>query len=405
MERSQLFIFRVLRTILHFPAMPIAICGLLALAVANGIGRFAFTPILPLMQEDADVSVVQGGWLASANYLGYLIGALWAMLHRVDRIRAVRVSLLATGLATLAMAFADGMLAWLALRWAAGVSSAWALIHVTAWCLDRLAAHRRPLLNGIVFAGVGAGVVVAGLVCVVLMSMDSGFRSAWLALGAIALLVAGGVWPVFTPGGPATSAGERMQAGFKWSGDAVRLVFCYGAFGLGYIIPGTFIPVMAKRVIHDPLIFGWAWPVFGLAAAASTLFAVPLLSKLDNRSVWRAAASAMALGVVSPLFLPGLTGIVLAAVLVGGTFMVITMVGMQEARRVAGTNAGVLIAALTSAFAAGQIAGPLLVSYFAGRAGGFSAALWLACGFLVLSVVFLGPSPAGNEIRKAYDRS
>jgi len=373
--------------------MLIAICGLLALAVANGIGRFAFTPILPLMQEDAGVSVAQGGWLASANYAGYLVGALWAMLHRVDRIRAVRASLLATGLATLAMGFAGGMPAWLALRFAAGVSSAWALIHVTAWCLDRTAADRRPILNGIVFAGVGAGVLIAGVVCVLLMSLGSSASSAWLALGAIALVVAGGVWPVFTPGGPASGAGERTQAGFTWSGDAVRLVFCYGAFGLGYIIPGTFIPVMAKQVIHDPLVFGWAWPVFGLAAAVSTLVAVLLPARLSNRSVWRAAASAMALGVISPLFVPGLAGVVLAALLVGGTFMVITMVGVQEARRVAGPHAGVLIAALTAAFAAGQIAGPLLVSYFAGRAGGFSAALWLACGFLVLSVASLGRSP------------
>lgn len=369
--------------------MLIAICGLLALAVANGIGRFAFTPILPLMQEDAGVSVAQGGWLASANYAGYLVGALWAMLHRVDRIRAVRVSLLATGLATLAMAFAHGIPAWLALRWAAGVSSAWALIHVTAWCLDRLAAERRPLLNGIVFAGVGAGVLIAGLVCVVLMALGSSARSAWLALGAIALLVAGSVWPVFAPGGP-TTGDQGIPAGFKWSGDAARLVFCYGAFGLGYIIPATFIPVMAKQVIRDPLVFGWAWPVFGLAAAVSTLVAVVLPAKLNNRSVWRTAAAAMALGVVSPLFLPGLAGVVLAALLVGGTFMVITMVGMQEARRVAGPHAGVLIAALTSAFAAGQIAGPLLVSHFAERAGGFSAALWLACGFLALSVASLG---------------
>ncbi len=369
--------------------MPIAICGLLALAVANGIGRFAFTPILPLMQEDADVSVAQGGWLASANYAGYLIGALWAMLHRVDRVRAVRASLLATGLATLAMAFADGMPAWLALRLAAGVSSAWALIHVSAWCLDRLAAERRPLLTGILFAGVGAGVVIAGLVCVVLMRMDAGSRSAWLFLGAIALAVAGAVWPVFTP---ASSLGPRLQGSFTWSGDAVRLVFCYGAFGLGYIIPATFIPVMAKQVIRDPLVFGWAWPVFGVAAAISTVFAALILGKGNNRAAWRVAACAMALGVVSPLFLPGAAGIVLAAVLVGGTFMVITMAGMQEAQQVAGGNAGILIAGLTCAFATGQIVGPLLVSYFAGRAGGFSAALWLACGFLLLSVASLGRS-------------
>ncbi len=373
--------------------MPIAICGLLALAVANGIGRFAFTPILPLMQEDAGVSVAQGGWLASANYAGYLIGALWAMLHRVERVSAVRVSLLATGLVTLAMAFAEGMPAWLALRLAAGVSSAWALIHVSAWCLERLAAERRPHLSGIVFAGVGAGVALAGLVCVVLMGVGSGSRSAWLVLGAIALLVAAVVWPVFAPGGPPSRAEPRTPGGFKWTADAMRLVFCYGAFGLGYIIPGTFIPVMAKQAIRDPLVFGWAWPVFGLAASISTVFAVLLLGKLDNRAVWRVAACAMALGVVSPLFLPGATGIVLAALLVGGTFMVITMVGMQEAQRVAGPNAGVLIAGLTSAFAAGQIAGPLLVSYFVARAGGFSAALWLACAFLLLSVASLGRSP------------
>ena len=57
----------------------VAFAGLAALAVAMGIGRFAFTPLLPMMQDDAGVSLAQGGYLASANYLGYLAGALWAM--------------------------------------------------------------------------------------------------------------------------------------------------------------------------------------------------------------------------------------------------------------------------------------------------------------------------------------
>ena len=57
----------------------VAFAGLAALAVAMGIGRFAFTPMLPMMQDDAGVSLAQGGYLASANYLGYLAGALWAM--------------------------------------------------------------------------------------------------------------------------------------------------------------------------------------------------------------------------------------------------------------------------------------------------------------------------------------
>ena len=56
----------------------IALAGLTALGVAMGIGRFAFTPILPMMQQDFAMSLGEGGWLASANYLGYLVGALSA---------------------------------------------------------------------------------------------------------------------------------------------------------------------------------------------------------------------------------------------------------------------------------------------------------------------------------------
>ena len=61
----------------------IALAGLAALAVAMGIGRFAFTPLLPMMQADAGLTLAQGGWLASANYAGYLAGALWAAAQPV----------------------------------------------------------------------------------------------------------------------------------------------------------------------------------------------------------------------------------------------------------------------------------------------------------------------------------
>src|SRR5262245_64894373 len=84
----------------------VAAAGLLALAVAMGIGRFAFTPILPMMQEDAGVSIAMGGWLASANYIGYLLGALSVMGLRMRATSAIRAGLLTIGLATLAMGLA-----------------------------------------------------------------------------------------------------------------------------------------------------------------------------------------------------------------------------------------------------------------------------------------------------------
>src|SRR5436190_9975215 len=109
----------------------VAVAGLAALAVAMGVGRFAFTPILPMMQEDAGLSVAAGGWLASANYLGYLVGALFAMRLSLPAAYVIRSSLVAIGLVTLLMGFTDSFVAWIALRACAGIASAWVLIFVS----------------------------------------------------------------------------------------------------------------------------------------------------------------------------------------------------------------------------------------------------------------------------------
>jgi predicted MFS family arabinose efflux permease len=368
----------------------IALSGMAALAVAMGIGRFAFTPILPMMQAESGLSLAQASWLASANYLGYLAGALCAGRFRSARF-AIRIALVAIALATLAMGVGGGLAWWLALRFVAGVASAWALVHVSSWCLAELASHRRPTLDGTLFAGVGAGVALAGLACLALMSFGANATQAWLALGALSLVVTAALWRVLG-GNSVAPIANAQAASYRWSGEAVRLVACYGAFGFGYIVPATFVPAMARAVIADPRVFGWAWPIFGITAAASTIVAAGLPAK-SYRGLWRASAVAMALGVAAPAVLHGMAGIVLASLLVGGTFMVITMAGLQEARRLAGDRAPVLMAAMTSAFAAGQILGPLGVPLIAHRAG-FSGALLVAAAVLAMSALFL---PGQNQ--------
>src|SRR3954470_18188217 len=95
----------------------VAAAGLAALALAMGVGRFAFTPILPMMQADAGLSIAAGGWVAAANYAGYLAGALSARAMRAPA--ATRAALAATALATLAMGLEHHFASWLALRAAA----------------------------------------------------------------------------------------------------------------------------------------------------------------------------------------------------------------------------------------------------------------------------------------------
>ena len=392
-----------------YPAWDVAWTGLAALAVAMGIGRFAFTPILPMMQDDSGVSVPQGGWLASANYAGYLLGALSAIVMRVRPAVAIRSALVLIGLSTLAMSLDHRFAVWIVLRAVAGVASAWVLVFVSAWALERLAALGRPAMGGTVYAGVGAGIAAAGGVCFVLMNMGARSADAWIVLGAASLVVTAAIWPFVAAGPPSvaveTTAGTQSalpRAEF-W-----RLVLCYGAFGFGYIIPATFLPVMGKEAVPDPLLFGSAWPIFGATAVASTLFAARMSRFLSHRRTWIAGNLAMALGVMLPVVANGLPAILIAAVFVGGTFMVITMAGMQEARRVAGARARPLMAAMTSAFAVGQIIGPISVSALTAATGGFAPALVVAASLLGLSAFLLIPArvePRPGGARRPADQS
>ncbi len=371
-------------------ALTIALAGLVALAVAMGIGRFAFTPILPMMQEDAGVSIAMGGWLASANYAGYLAGALSVIWWRVGATTGIRAGLAAIGLSTLAMGLVHHLAVWLVLRALAGVASAWVLIYVSAWCLERLALLGRPTLSNTVYAGVGAGIVLAGAVCLALMHVAAPSPRAWIVLGALSIVLSVGIWTVFgSRVGSADTAEPAAARGMVWDRESLRLVLCYGAFGFGYIIPATFLPVMAKQIIRDPAVFGWSWPIFGAAAVGSTLATGMLRSAVTNRRLWIASHLVMAFGIALPIVWSGIVPIMLAALFVGGTFVVITMVGMQEARGVGGTRATGLMAALTSAFALGQVLGPISVSLVVDAGGSFATALVIACLALVISAYAL----------------
>ena len=366
-----------------------ALTGLAALAVAMGVGRFAFTPILPMMQSDAGVTLAEGGWLASANYAGYLAGALWAAAVPVRAEHAIRGGLLAIAAATLGMGFDGGFALWLALRALAGVASAWVLIHVSVWSLQRLTAAGRASLGGTVYAGVGAGVALAGVVCLVLMHAGSSSAQAWVLLGAIALGLALLLWPAFGGGAQAPAASAAARDGPGGQVPSFRMIVCYGAYGFGYIIPATFLPVMAREAIGDPALFGWAWPIFGAAACVSTLAVAQLGRRFGHRRLWLWAQLVLAAGVVAPLVFEGLAGILVAALCVGSTFVVITMEGMQVARELLGARAAPLMAAMTAAFAAGQIAGPIAASLLVAAGGRLEHALIGACLLLLASVFLL----------------
>lgn len=377
-----------------FSPLQLAIAGMLTLAAAIGIGRFAFTPVLPMMQKDLGLSLQVAGWLASANYAGYFVGALSAVWLRAPPRMIVRGALVATAVFTAGMGLTSNIHAWLCLRALAGVVSAWGLVFSSAWVLRVLAASGNSRLGGVVFGGVGLGAALAGMLCLMFLGWGRSADQAWMALSLLALMAAVLVWPVYAgateaPAAPQARSGSGPSA--LRSRESVRLIACYGCSGFGYIIPATFIPALARAAVPDPYVFGWAWPVFGSVALISTLASSALSARVGYRPLWAGAQLTMAVGVALPALSPGMIAIFACAVCVGGTFVVITMAGLQEARRVAPDQASSLIAAMTAAFAGGQVLGPMLVSLAAGHPHGMQLSLLATAAVLAASALLLVP--------------
>jgi MFS family permease len=373
-------------------AAPIAdlMVGMLGLAAAMGIGRFAFTPLMPLMQAQSGLTVAQGGWLAAANYAGYLAGALLWMLANPNPVIATRAGLVGVALLTLAMGLTGDFAWWLVWRFVAGIASGFVLVGISAWILPRLARAGRPHWAGWTFAGVGVGIAFAGILSLVIGIYGARPALGWLLLGAIAAVVLVMTWARFSKS-PVASTTNAPVSTRRFDADAWLLIGCYGIFGFGYIIPATFLPALARELIADPSIFGWIWPVFGVAAAVSTIAASLMLRKVASRSVWATCQVVMAVGVAAPVVASNVGVLLVSALAIGGTFMIVTMAGMQEARRVAGNAAPRLIAAMTAAFAFGQLLGPIVVGTFASHENALFVPSLAAAALLIASAAALLP--------------
>ena len=374
----------------------LAWAGFVSLAVAMGIGRFAFTPMLPMMQDDLGMGLAQGGWLASANYLGYLAGALTAAFLPWRGSTLLIVGLLLVAFTTALMSWTTNWSAWIAWRSFAGIASAWVLVSTASLCIGRLAQVGASDKSGVVFAGVGAGIAISGAVCLYADLAGYTASQTWMMLAVLAALGVLATRPLWSaplvapPAAPAADPGSSVGSSPQW-----RLVLCYGFFGFGYILPATFLPAQARELLNDAAYFGLAWPLFGISAAISTLACSVMLRRHDRRTLWLAAQMTMALGVVIPALVPGLGAIIVAAICVGGTFMVITMLGMQQAQTSGGPRARALMASLTAAFAAGQLAGPVFFSLIHEHFGAtlddslYVAAIALMAGCLLLMKPFV----------------
>jgi MFS family permease len=386
----------------------IALAGLVALAVAMGIGRFAFTPLLPMMLSERSLTLADASVLASSNYFGYLLGALvctfqpwlWRRFGAspvVNGPRLVRIGLAATALLTLGMAW-EWPAAWILLRFAAGVASAVVFLYTSGWCLEQLARRGVPAMGALIYVGPGAGIVVSGLAATALVQWRAPAAAAWVTFGLLAVLLSALVWRVFDQrhgiAVPAAAAGGSAAASAPDQAGGAEmglLAIAYGLAGIGYIITATFLPVIARQALPDSHWLDLFWPLFGAGVMAGAIVASRLAPGGDLRVRLAICYAMQAAGVCASLVSPTLAGFAVGSLLLGLPFTAITFFGMQEVRRVRPQQAASFMGLLTAVYGAGQIAGPPLAAWLVARsatpAAGFGLSLWIATGLLVFGAL------------------
>jgi predicted MFS family arabinose efflux permease len=364
----------------------VAFGGMVAMAVGIGIGRFVYTPILPHMLATLGLSKAAAGLIASANFAGYLIGALAAMRTALPGSRRAWLlgALVLSGLTTGATGFCGTVSAFLMLRFLGGAASAVTLILSSALVLDRLAEFGRPELNALHFAGVGVGIALSA-VMVALSPDGNGWAAMWQVSGAISLIGAL-VVALLVPSAKDVPVLLRLMAPATSDPRLRRMTVAYGLFGFGYVITATFLVaiVRAAPAIRDlePVI----WIVVGLAAAPSVWFWSLLGRQIGLGAAFGVAALVEAVGVMASVLWPSSVGICVAAILVGGTFMGLTALGLMRGRELAiAVDPRRVMAAMTGAFGVGQIVGPALAGVVSDVTGGFAVPSLAAATALVVA--------------------
>lgn len=368
--------------------------GIAALAISQGIGRFAYTPLLPFMQQALHFGPDVAGYLAAANYAGYLIGALAASAIPPSwpRTQILRSNLVACIVSVAAMALTTSLSAWAVLRVIAGITSAFVLVLASDFVFLRLSRVGRTSLKPVLFGGVGAGTAVSGLVVVATVA-PWGWAGGWAAIGAVAALLAPLCWvglqapaqPAVSSPGPVAAPHAAASPGFP----VPLLLAAYFCEGLGYIVTGTFLVAIVATM---PTVAAYApqtWIVVGLAAVVAAPLWAALASRVGLAWALIVAHVVQAVGVVLPAISPSLGAVLIAALAFGGTFTSISGLSLAFGGQLVPQRSGRLIGLLTAVFGIGQVLGPVIAGELAARRGDFVLSLILAAAAVAFGALML----------------
>lgn len=365
--------------------------GIFSLLLALGVARFAYTPLLPLMQAQAGLGLGEGGWLAALNYAGYLSGALIASLisDLVLKDRLYRIGMVLAVLSTLLMGLTSDFTLWAVSRFVAGLSSAASMLLGTGLILNWLIRHNQRSELGIHFSGVGLGIVGCSA-AVALMSQWLDWREQWFALTALAclLLVPALAWLPKPDRSPLTASGQPMLDNPPSRLFLRLFMAAYFCAGVGYVVSATFIVAIVDRLPGLAGKGSWSFLAIGLAAAPACIVWDFVARRTGELNALILAAVLQVVGILLPLS-GGMGGALAGALLFGGTFVGMVSLVLCMAGRYYPTRPAKMMGKMTLSYGAAQIVGPAVTGWLAVTLGSYAGGLYFAAAMMVLGTLLL----------------
>ena len=366
--------------------------GIFSLILVLGVARFAYTPLLPIMQQQAGLGLAEAGWLAALNYAGYLSGALIASLisDLVLKDRLYRIGLVVAIVSTAMMGLTTDPWVWMLSRFIAGLSSAAGMLLGTGLILNWLIRHNHRPELGIHFSGIGLGIAGCS-VAVWLMGGTLDWREQWFVFTALAclLIVPALAWLPAPDTSPLTKSGAPMRDNPPSRLYVGLFMAAYFCAGFGYVISATFIVAIVDKLPGLQGQGALAFLAIGLAAAPACINWDFIARYIGDLNALILAALLQIVGIVLPVAVGGLIPTLFGALLFGGTFIGMVSLVLTMAGRFYPTRPAKMMGKMTISYGAAQIIGPAVVGWLATRLGDYSIGLYLAGGMMVVGTVLL----------------
>jgi MFS family permease len=280
-----------------------------------------------------------------------------------------------------------------AIRFLAGVASAFAMIFTSSIVLSHGAAAGNDHVQSAHFGGPGLGIALSS-VMVLLVSLAfpgaDGWRADWTGGAIFSFVSLIAVW-FLLPSAPAASARTGAEPGIVWNVPLLLVTLSYGIFGFGYVITATFLVAIARMDAAGQTVEFLCWFIAGLTSAGALFAWKPLARPLGLGGVYVAALIVEALGVLATVLLPHSVAPLLGGALFGATFLAITAFGLQIGRKLSPESPRRIFAMMTASFGLGQIIGPLVAGWVAQGTGSFTLPTYIAAAALVLCALTVLP--------------